>query len=120
MEPFTIGTVRYAPQHGLSCEKCGGELCAWGANYKEHVKSRRATAAELQKRVSSSYYIKEHDDVELREFLCPHCGLLLDCEIYRVGEPDRADYVPLELARAGGYDARALFQEAPDTWITFQ
>ncbi|GAB2960369.1 acetone carboxylase subunit gamma [Amycolatopsis acidiphila] len=120
MEPFIIGAVRYDPEDGLSCEKCGGRFCTWGGNYKEHVKSRRLAATELKKRVSPSYYVKEHDDVELREFHCPHCGLLLDFEVYRVGEPNRVDYEPLDRAGARGYDARALFEQAPDSWITFQ
>jgi acetone carboxylase gamma subunit len=121
MEPFTIGSVKYESANGrLSCEKCDGQLAAWGENYKDHVKSNRLTANDMRERLSSSFYLKEHDDVEVREFVCPHCGLLLDLEVYTVGEPARADYEPLDAARDRGYDARALFESQPDAWIRFE
>jgi acetone carboxylase gamma subunit len=120
MDAFTIGSVRYDEAAGqLACDKCGDRLCGWGENYKESVKSRTLGAAELRERLTSSYYLKEHDEVELREFICPSCGLLLDFEVYQAGEPARADYEPLERARERGYDARALYEADPDKWISF-
>ncbi|MCW3023143.1 MAG: hypothetical protein JWR30_2465 [Conexibacter sp.] len=120
MDGFTIGSVKYDhAARELTCEKCAGRLCAWGENYKESVASRTVRAAEMRERLSSSYYLKEHDEVELREFICPHCGLLLDFEVYQAGEPARLDYEPLEAAQARGYDARSLYQAAPEGWITF-
>ncbi|MEA2252963.1 MAG: acetone carboxylase, gamma subunit [Solirubrobacteraceae bacterium] len=120
MDVFTIGSVKYERSNErLACSKCDGRLCAWGENYKEFATSRTLGSEEMRARLSSSYYLKEHDEVELREFVCPHCGLLLDFEVYRAGEPARLDFEPPEAARARGYDARAQYEAAPESWISF-
>lgn len=33
-------------------------------------------------------YVRLHRELELREFACPSCGTLLECEVARIGAPD--------------------------------
>jgi acetone carboxylase gamma subunit len=120
MTDFTIGSVKYEQSAGrLACERCGHQLCEWGANYKDFATVRTLTAEQVRDRISSSFYIKEHDGIEFREFICPGCGRVLDFETYEVGEPARLDYESLAGAREKGYDARAMADESPDSWVRF-
>jgi N-methylhydantoinase B len=63
----------------VSC-RCGHSFGA-GFDWKQRAAERVAEAT------SHGPFIRLHPELELREFACPSCGTLLECEVARIGAP---------------------------------
>ena len=61
--------------------KCGYDLGDVDKNWKEQSAINRVGAEAAGPRC------KLHKDLEMLEFLCPHCGTLLSIDIKRIDEP---------------------------------
>ncbi|MGV0833983.1 acetone carboxylase subunit gamma [Mycolicibacterium thermoresistibile] len=70
----------------FSCASCGHDLGAATSNYKE-----RATLRETPMTATGSEFALPDSPIAskmvFREFFCPGCGLRLDTEISRAGDP---------------------------------
>jgi hypothetical protein len=69
------------------CAQCDHHLAAAGEAWKSHA---AATETPLGDKMAT-YTVD--DEVHLREFACPNCGVLLDSEIAYQGDPPLLDYL---------------------------
>ncbi len=75
--------------------RAGAELCAWNENWK--MKCRviiRNTPAALKKIFPAEHLTMDVDLVELREWICPKSGMLLDVDCVPPTYPVDVDFVP--------------------------
>jgi len=75
--------------------RAGAELCAWNENWK--MKCRvivRRTAADLKKVFPAEHLTIDPDLVELREWICPKSGMLLDVDCVPPTYPVEIDFSP--------------------------
>jgi N-methylhydantoinase B len=90
VEPTGIPISEYlqmAPTGAAQCTWCGDELSGSGAGWKDHAAVRRSPIA----RVYGNHV--DDDSLTLREFCCPACGTLLDCEVARPDDPPLHDEI---------------------------
>jgi len=88
----TLFVGRGGQQFVFLCQ-CGQPLAPLEDNYKKYVKVRRYPVQDVAGHVHPSN--RSEHSVEFREFLCPHCGALIESEIARNGDPFVWDYQPL-------------------------
>jgi hypothetical protein len=79
--------LQMAPSGAAQCTWCGDELSGSGAGWKDHAAVRRSPIA----RVYGNHV--DNDSLTLREFCCPACGTLLDCEVARPDDPPLHDEI---------------------------
>lgn len=75
------GTFRIADDLTISC-RCGYVLAEPGAAWKDAAATLVVDPADQGK------HVRVREELELREHRCPACGLLLETELARRGEPD--------------------------------
>jgi N-methylhydantoinase B len=87
--------VRHSPRHdespahfGLTAQRDGRFVCRCGAhfdgahgNWKDHARTRVVTPQD------TGPHIALHEQLELRQFICPGCAELLEVEVARKGMP---------------------------------
>jgi acetone carboxylase, gamma subunit len=73
----------------------GAELCAWNENWKMKCRVRiRNTKADLNKIFPPEHMTIDTDLVELREWICPKSGMLLDVDCVPPTYPVEVDFTP--------------------------
>ena len=73
----------------------GAELCAWNENWKMKCRVRiRKTKADLNKIFPTEHMTIDPDLVELREWICPKSGMLLDVDCVPPTYPVEIDFSP--------------------------
>ena len=75
--------------------RAGAELCAWNENWK--MKCRlivRRTKADLKKVFPEEHLSIDPSLVELREWICPKSGMLLDVDCVPPTYPVEIDFTP--------------------------
>ncbi len=73
----------------------GAELCAWNENWKMKCRVRiRKTTADLNKIFPREHMTIDPDLVELREWICPKSGMLLDVDCVPPTYPVEVDFTP--------------------------
>ena len=73
----------------------GAELCAWNENWKMKCRVRiRKTKADLNKIFPPEHMTIDTDLVELREWICPKSGMLLDVDCVPPTYPVEVDFTP--------------------------
>ena len=73
----------------------GAELCAWNENWK--MKCRviiRKTTADLKKVFPAEHLTIDSKLVEIREWICPKSGMLLDVDCVPPTYPFEIDFTP--------------------------
>lgn len=73
----------------------GAELCAWNENWK--MKCRviiRRTKADLKKVFAVEHLTIDTNLVEIREWICPKSGMLLDVDCVPPTYPVEVDFTP--------------------------
>jgi acetone carboxylase gamma subunit len=76
----------------VACARCQAVIASDGQNYKERAVSADRDLLQLGLVwVAPSQFIDE--PVILREYSCPGCGTLLDCEVTRPADPLLSDRV---------------------------
>lgn len=68
------------------CDGCGMDIGPIEDNYKIHVNYRSRPVQELGDLFVDPRKFVD-DDIVVRDFLCPECGVLFDSEINRLTEP---------------------------------
>ena len=73
----------------------GAELCGWNENWKMkcHVRIRN-TVADLNKVFPPEHMTIDTELVELREWICPKSGMLLDVDCVPPTYPVEVDFTP--------------------------
>jgi acetone carboxylase gamma subunit len=90
---------------------CGHDLCGWRENWKLHsrilVRDTPETLAEVFPRLAC-----DPEWMELREFICPGCGGLLEVDAAVPGYPVVLDFEP---------DLKTFYEDwlgqAPPAWV---
>lgn len=73
----------------------GAELCAWNENWKMKCRVRiRKTKADLNKVFAPEHMTIDPELVELREWICPKSGMLLDVDCVPPTYPVEIDFTP--------------------------
>ena len=73
----------------------GAELCAWNENWKMKCRVRiRKTKADLNKIFPTEHMTIDPDLVELREWICPKSGMLIDVDCVPPTYPVEVDFTP--------------------------
>jgi acetone carboxylase gamma subunit len=73
----------------------GAELCAWNENWKMKCRVRiRNTKADLNKIFPPEHMTIDTDLVELREWICPKSGMLIDVDCVPPTYPVEVDFTP--------------------------
>jgi len=73
----------------------GAELCAWNENWKMKCRVRiRNTKADLNKIFPPEHMTIDTDLVELREWICPKSGILIDVDCVPPTYPVEVDFTP--------------------------
>jgi N-methylhydantoinase B len=72
------------------CDGCGKDIGSVEENYKVHVNYRSKPVQELGDLFVDPRKFVD-DDIVIREFVCPGCGVLFDSEISRLSEPPTWD-----------------------------
>lgn len=80
-------TLLISPGGRVRC-RCGQTLVEEG-NWKDGAQSRTVAPDE------HGFHIRLHEELELREHVCPSCGTLLEAEVARKGAPN-LDSIQLE------------------------
>jgi len=62
----------------IACSRCGHKLCDDSENWKSH-----SVARSVRQDLLDLNLIKLHGDLQLLEYICPQCGVLLDVELLR-------------------------------------
>ena len=65
----------------IACRGCGQDLCGASESWKQHTRVVERPLREL-----AAVYTTGPETL-LREFACPTCGLTLDSEVTRRGDP---------------------------------
>jgi len=89
--------------------RAGAELCAWNENWK--MKCRviiRRTTKELKEVFAEEHLTIDTNLVELREWICPKSGTLLDVDCVPPTYPVEVDFVPDLKAFYEGWLGRKL------------
>lgn len=74
---------------------CGEELGLWPGNWKMRCRILvRDTRERLEELYPAEHLTIDPELVELREFICPRCGTLLDVDCVPPGYPVELDFVP--------------------------
>ncbi len=74
---------------------CGEELGAWPGNWKMRCRIHvRDSRERLEALFPPEHLTIDPELVELREFICPRCGTLLDVDCVPPGYPVELDFVP--------------------------
>lgn len=74
---------------------CGAELGEWPGNWKMRCRIYiRDTREKLEAVYPPEHLTIDPELVELREFICPGCGTLLDVDCVPPGYPVELDFVP--------------------------
>jgi N-methylhydantoinase B len=68
-----------ADERAFSCPSCASELAPAGADYRDHVPTRRRNAADALASLGS--WSARREGVDLAEFACPSCGALLSVDV---------------------------------------
>jgi N-methylhydantoinase B len=66
---------------GVARCRCGHELATAGGNWVDGALTRVVDPAE------HGPHVRLHEELELREHICPGCGTLLESEVARIGAP---------------------------------
>ncbi len=73
----------------------GAELCAWNENWKMKCRVRiRKSKADLNKIFPPEHMTIDPDLVELREWICPKSGMLIDVDCVPPTYPVEVDFTP--------------------------
>lgn len=80
LENLSVQNGRYR------CENCGKDIGSVADNYKVYVNYRSRSVAEIGELFVAPRTFVD-DDIVIREFICPDCGVLFDSEINRASEP---------------------------------
>jgi acetone carboxylase gamma subunit len=73
----------------------GAELCAWNENWKMKCRVRiRKTKADLNKIFPPEHMTIDPELVELREWICPKSGMLIDVDCVPPTYPVEVDFTP--------------------------
>jgi len=75
-----LEVVRIGKKKIVRC-RCGYQLGASAKNWKEHAIQIKPSAE------ATGPFVKLHEDLEIRQYLCPECGLSLGMEVARRGDP---------------------------------
>lgn len=68
------------------CDNCKSDIGPIEDNYKVHVNYRPRSVQEIGELFVDPRIFVD-DDIVIREFICPRCGVLFDSEINRASEP---------------------------------
>lgn len=72
----------------VGCVWCGGKICRVGEDWRLAVAVLQNEVALRLQAWGIWVQAREWDPLLLIEYLCPHCGTLLDSTVVRQGEPD--------------------------------
>jgi len=72
----------------ISCTECGEVLCSVENNYKKFAAINRTDVGNLGPAFSPPEEIIGYDpEIELRQYFCPNCGILLDHQVAKTDDP---------------------------------
>ena len=73
----------------------GAELCAWNENWKMHCRVRiRKNSADFNKIFPPEHMTIDPELVEIREWICPKSGMLIDVDCVPPTYPVEIDFTP--------------------------
>lgn len=80
LENLSVENGRYV------CDRCRADVGSIDRNYKVGAHYRSRPVQQISELFVDPRQFVD-DDIVIREFLCPHCGVLFDSEINRADSP---------------------------------
>jgi len=69
----------------LACSRCDHVVAGYGENYKAGLLAMQGPVTEIPRVIDPAYFLDE--EIVLRHFCCPGCGVQMSIELVKVDEP---------------------------------
>ena len=71
----------------LACGRCDRVVCGYGDSFKEFLNVSAARLVDVLPRANEPNDYLDDEEIVMRRYCCPGCGVLMSTEVVRAAEP---------------------------------